>query len=91
MSLFKNKLRILLGTYFTSMSSYGFYRGYNNLYDTKLYKTKKFLFTDRIYDSIIGGVYQINPIMQPFFLYGIIRLIEKKQRNLKITNEDYRY
>jgi hypothetical protein len=89
MSFSKN--RILLGTYFASMSSYGFYRGYNNLYYTKLYKTKKELLTDRIYDGIIGGVWQINPLMQPLFLYGIIRLIEKKQTNLKIIDEDYRY
>jgi hypothetical protein len=81
----------LFQTYFLSMTSYGFYRGYNNLYDTELYNSQKYLLTDRIYDGIKCSLWQINPLMQPLFLYGIIRLIEKKQRNLKIINEDYKY
>lgn len=81
----------LFQTYFVSMSSYGFYRGYNNLYNTELYNSQKYLLTDRIYDGITGSLWQINPITQPFLLYSIIRLIEKKSRNLKITKDDYNY
>lgn len=81
----------LFQTYFISMSSYGFYRGYNNLYDNKLYNSQRFLLTDRIYDGVIGSLWQINPFIQPFILYGIFRLIEKKSRNIEIIKDDYKY
>lgn len=89
MSSTKKILPKLFCSYFTCMASYGFYRGYNNLYNTKLYNTKKYLLTDRIYDGITGSLWQVNPVIQPFLLYEIIRLIEKKSRDLEITKDDY--
>lgn len=77
--------------YYSFMTSYGLYRGYNNLYCIDLYNTKKELITDRIKDSLVGGLYQMNPVLQPIFIYGISRLLEKYLRNKKITKNDFIY
>lgn len=82
--------RILSG-YITSMGSYGFYRGYNNLYNIAEYNTKTTLITENSANGLLGTFYQLNPIYQPVFLYGIARRTEKKMLNLDINKNDYEF
>ena len=67
----------LVSTYVTCMGMYGYYRGYNNL---------ALLLTDKIANGIGGVFWQLNPITQPFLLYGIIRRYEKRTLNVKVYN-----
>ena len=81
----------LLSMYATGMGLYGYYRGYNNLYNSNKYDKQEKLLTDKIVNGIGGMFWQLNPITQPFLLYGIIRRYEKKILNMKIDKEDYEY
>jgi hypothetical protein len=78
-------------TYFTGMGIYGYYRGYNNLYNIKTFNTKEILVVDQIIKGLHGMVWQMNPIIQPFILYGIAKRYEKQYRNIPITQEDFEY
>lgn len=38
-----------------------------------------------------GLLWSLNPIIQPYVLYGIIRRFEKRNKNLPIDKEDYEW
>ena len=80
----------LVLTYATGMGVYGYYRGYNNLYDSNKYNTQEILLTDRIVNGLYGCIWQLNPIMQPMFMYGIIRRYEKRTLKMIIYKYDYK-
>lgn len=89
--------------YFGTMGSYGFYRGYNGLYKDnlkkKLYEKQKNinhdnhneLYTNKFMQGIGGFLWQTNPIMFLFNLYGIVLRTEKKIRKIELTPDDYEY
>ena len=68
----------MCSTYVTTMGVYGYYRGFNNLHDGKNYNIKEKLLIDRIINGLFGCLWQMNPAMQPFLIYGILRRYEKK-------------
>lgn len=82
-----SKCKFLL-TYVTSMCIYGFYRGYHGLYYEE--KKERELMVEKMIDGIMGSLNQLNPLAQPYLLYGIARRTEKKLRNLEITKNDYK-
>ena len=79
----------MLKLYFTGIGSYGFYRGYNNLFYNKNYNIPEKLLTDRIVSGFAGCIWHINPILQPVFIYGIIRRCEKKYIKEHLVEDDY--
>ena len=34
---------------------------------------------------------QMNPVLQPFLLYGIAKRYEKQYRNIPLSKEDFQY
>ena len=73
------------------MGLYGYYRGYNNLYNSSNFNIREPLMTDRIVNGFTSFLLNLNPVLQPFFLYGIVRRLEKRYKNLPIIKEDYLY
>jgi len=84
--------KVLL-TYFTAQGVYGFYRGFNNLYSKECIFTHQTsgLYVDRVGSGFASTVYHVNPWFQPFILYNGIRRVEKRLRNIEITDEDWKY
>ena len=77
-------------TYVGCVGSYGFYRGYNNLYDTDKFNTREKLVTDNVKNGLAGTLYHLNPGFQLIFLYGICARTEKMLRGIPIEKRDYR-
>ena len=67
--------------------AYGFYRGWNNLYNTPNFAEPYPLYTQRFFNGL-GGVF----IQQhPFFLIFSLQRAEKWARGMSITKEDYNF
>ena len=77
---FKNLLMGKLFTgYILGISSYGFYRGYNNLYKKNCsFNHKTDLYTDRIGSGFMSVGYHLVPWENPCVLYHILLRSEKK-------------
>lgn len=73
------------------MGLYGYYRGYNNIYNEKNFNKPNDLLIDRCIIGFRGLLWSLNPIIQPYVLYGIIRRFEKRNKNLPIDREDYEW
>lgn len=75
--------------YISSVGTYGFYRGYNNLFATDKFNTKELLITNKIFNGINGAFWCMNPIYQPILIFGIMRRTEKVLRNMPVEKIDY--
>lgn len=89
----KNKLLLLSGS--TSWSLLGFTRGldyYDYNYKKYRYKYKTYLYTDRIYDGIMGTCFYIIP---PFTLFALSKEIYRLEVNIRgletEKNSDFYY
>jgi len=76
--------------YFSSMSVYGFYRGYNSLYKEEFKQVDPFV-TNRFVCGIGGAFMQTNPVTQLYGLHGIALRTEKTLRGIELTADDYEH
>ena len=86
--------KLLVG-YAGIMSAYGFYRGYNNLFDKNAIlhydPETTVLVTDKVLNGMAASLYQIYPPTHILSLVAIIRRSEKKLKGMPIENDDYRW
>lgn len=92
-----NTLKTKLGfTFFTTMGTIGFYRGFNNKHKegsmfNPVLRNPNQLYIDRTITGIFSSMYYLNPICYPFIFYYTIKRTEKRIRNLEITNDDWEW
>jgi hypothetical protein len=83
--------KFLIG-YSGTMGTYGFYRGYNYLYQhVEFNKTQDKSLNNRMICGIGGTLYQLNPFLQPFFIYGIYHRCKKIFKNQELKAMDYEF
>ena len=79
-------------TYLTGMSTYGFYRGFNNKYKKdSIFNAKTPLYVDRFISGLLSTGYYLNPVSHPYLLYYTIKRTTKQLRNIQLTEEDWEY
>jgi len=85
--------KLLLLSVSTSWSLLGFKRGLDNYdYNHKKYKYKTYLYTDRIYNGIMGTCFYIIPPLTLFALSKEIYRLEVNIRGLETEkNSDFYY
>lgn len=89
MTKFGTKLGL---TYLTGMSTYGFYRGFNNKYKSDcIINAKTPLYIDRFISGLFSTGYYLNPISHPYLLYYTIKRTEKQLRDIQLTEDDWEY
>jgi hypothetical protein len=71
--------------------SYGFYRGWNNLYNRRDFGETQPLYTDRVMSGVCGAITQANPVLFPLTLIFAARRLEMRARGKEITKEDYEW
>jgi hypothetical protein len=74
-----------LTLYIGTSSSYGFYRGWNHLYNWRDFKEPSPIYMDRVVTGMGGAFLQLHP----FSVFFTLRRAEKHLRGLSLTQEDY--
>jgi hypothetical protein len=78
--------------YILGISSYGFYRGYNNLYKkNSIFNYNTDLYTEKISSGLFSVCYHLNPVYHHSLLYYIFLRSEKKLRKIELTENDWEY
>ncbi len=74
-----------LALYLGTSGSYGFYRGWNHLYNWRDFKEPSPIYTDRLVAGMVGSFLQLHP----FCVFFTLRRVEKHLRGYPVTKEDY--
>lgn len=78
--------------YVLGISSYGFYRGYNNLYKKNCpFNSTTDLYTSKISSGVISAAYHLNPVLYPYLFYYILLRFEKQVSKIELTEDDWEY
>ena len=85
-----DKMSRAFAWYLGVTGSYGFYRGWNNLYNRRDFGEKA-LYTDRVLHGLLGAMTQANPIFLPITLFFAARRLELCARGKELTKEDYEW